>query len=202
MYQWITGALFALLVFTGCSTMKITTDHDPEFAFESLNNYTLLVQQEKSIDSLTQGHITRAIQQNLDTKGYLETSKEEANFYILFQVDVQDKTEVQTTYEAWGIQPYPYYHPSGKLIRPPLTPSHHYIDPFNVSMMVGTTQTYEYQEGKLIVDAYDPKSKKVVWRGIAKDELRDFKSAQEKIDYINKVITHLFETFPAHTTGK
>ena len=202
MLKWITGAIIALLFFSGCSTMKITTDHDPEFAFGSVQDYTLLVQQESSIDSLTQGHITRAIQHTLDTKGYLKTSKEEADFYILFQVDVQDKQEVQTTYEAWGIQPYPYYHPSGKLIRPPMTPTHHYIDPYNVNMMVGTTQTYEYQEGKLIVDAYDPKSKKVIWRGIAKDELRNFKTAQEKIEYINKVITKLFETFPARTTGK
>lgn len=202
MFKNIIAAVSVVLLFTACSTMQISTDHDPEFDLTALNNYTVKVQKQSDDATLTDRHISRAITNELDAKGYHSTPEAEADFYVLFQLDVQDKTEVRTTYESWGVRPYPYYAPDGRLLYPPGMLHQHYIDPFNFDMTTQQTQTFDYQEGKLLVDVYDPKSKRIVWRGIAKDELKNFSTAEEKIAYINAVIQKLLHDFPSKVTGK
>ena len=193
MRQWLLAVLMAFSL-TGCSTVTLMTDidQDPDFTFANVEDYVFLDQKQ---NSLTDTHITKAIKQNLAAKGYRETMRGDADTYILFHLDVQSTTKVQTDYEYVGIRPYPYNHykPHSKtdLPRP-------HIDPYYYDRSLrSTTQTYEYKEGKLIVDFYDPKTNRVVWRGIAKDELQDHNTPQKKIKYINTVIDELLKTFPA-----
>jgi hypothetical protein len=59
-----------------------------------------------------------------------------------------------------------------------------------------TTTTNEYEEGRLILEVFNVKENRVVWQGIARDELSKEYTQQEKSDYINRVISELFKDFP------
>lgn len=55
---------------------------------------------------------------------------------------------------------------------------------------------YEYEEGTLILDVVDPKSKELMWRGSAQDEV-NFKSTPEKAQaQINEAVNGMLEHFP------
>ena len=188
-------ALPVLILLAGCASLQIRSDYDPQYDFSKLHRYTVLEQPSDAADSLTLTHIDRAVDAVMAAKGYRKTPKGEADFYLLYHIDVRNVSEVQTDYEYAGLRPYPYNYYRSDLSLPYPPPP--YIDPYSLDRrVVKTTRTYEYKQGKLIIDAYDPKTNKVVWRGIAEDEITGFDSAQEKIDYINRAIRELFDSFP------
>jgi hypothetical protein len=63
-------------------------------------------------------------------------------------------------------------------------------------MMVPTTRTYNYDEGKLIVDMLDPKNNNIIYRISVKDELKSFDTPKERTAYINDVVAQMLKDFP------
>jgi Domain of unknown function (DUF4136) len=51
-----------------------------------------------------------------------------------------------------------------------------------------------YLQGTLIVDLYDAKTKKMVWRGVATDTVSDKRS--QSTEYIDKAVGKMFEEYP------
>jgi len=115
---------------------------------------------------------------SLNTKNYTEVSKEKADLVFVFHTDVQDKTDIQNDYQMIGYGGYGFTRGFG-------------------GGMVATTNAYNYTEGTLVVDAINPKTQKIVWRGIAKDELSAKDTPQEKTEYINHVVSKIIEKFPS-----
>jgi hypothetical protein len=64
-------------------------------------------------------------------------------------------------------------------------------------MAVPVTRTYNYDEGQLLVDILNAKNNKIVWRGVATDSLKQLKTPEERVEYINKVMTSIFKTLPS-----
>ena len=67
---------------------------------------------------------------------------------------------------------------------------------------MGTSQTtvQEYTVGTLIVDIFDAKSKSLLFRGIAKDELSD--KAEKNTKKIEKATSKMFKDFPPGSAKK
>jgi hypothetical protein len=57
-----------------------------------------------------------------------------------------------------------------------------------------TTTVSEYTVGTLVVDMFDAKSKGLVWRGAAQDELSD--KTEKNIKKLAKASDKLFKDFP------
>jgi hypothetical protein len=51
-----------------------------------------------------------------------------------------------------------------------------------------------YLQGTLIVDLYDAKTKKMVWRGVATDTVSD--QTSKNTEHIDKAIGKMFEKYP------
>ena len=64
--------------------------------------------------------------------------------------------------------------------------------------VITSTRTVEYDQGQLIIDMMDPKTQKILWRGMASDQLYDLDTPQERTEYINKAVAKILESFPAH----
>lgn len=177
MIKKIFYTLVSLLVLSGCSQLKVTTDYDTEYQFEGKTKYAVVHNSIKGDNTLVNDRIKNALIQSLNDKKYTEVSKETADLIFVFHVDDKDKTDIQTDYQMIGYGGYGFARGFG-------------------GGMVATTNTYNYTEGTLVVDALNPKTQKIVWRGIAKDELSDKKTPQEKTEYINSVVMKLMESFP------
>jgi len=83
----------------------------------------------------------------------------------------------------------PLYNATGGV--PPFDPS------LSGPMLVGTwgSTTVTIHKGELVVDLLDPAAKKLVWRGIAQDNL----AAHDKnklLDQVNNAITKMFKDYP------
>src|SRR5262245_7933740 len=63
-----------------------------------------------------------------------------------------------------------------------------------VGMGVATTTVSEYTVGTLVVDIFDAKSKELMWRGIAQDQLSE--KTEKNIKKLNKASDKLFKDFP------
>ena len=193
-------AIVSLLFLVGCSTLNVQTDYNEEFDFSSLSKFSVMYNKKDDGKDFTRGQISRALANQFRAKGYISTPKDEANFYLLFHLDVQTKSQVETNYETIGIYPSRGY---GYRLTPVTTVPPVYIrDPYLSSLDNGTTtrvttQTYEYKEGRLVVELIDAKSNNVVWQGIAKDELSELSTPEKKSAYINMVLGKLLKDFPS-----
>jgi len=103
--------------------------------------------------------------------------KESADFLVMFHTDVTRMREVVNDYESLGLYPYDYGYWG-----PAYIPSRY---------------EYTYDEAKIVIDALDPSSNRVFWRGTATDLLRDFKTPQERIAYIKDMVRKILAPFPA-----
>ena len=61
-------------------------------------------------------------------------------------------------------------------------------------MGTSITRVSTYQVGTLIVDLWDAKTKKLIWRGVASDTLSD--SPQKNQGKIDKVTEEMFKRYP------
>ena len=83
----------------------------------------------------------------------------------------------------------PLYNATGGI--PPFDPS------LSGPMLVGTwgSTTVIIHKGELVVDLLDPAAKKLVWRGIAQDNLAK-NNPNKLLDQVNNAITKMFKDYP------
>jgi len=67
-------------------------------------------------------------------------------------------------------------------------------------MGTATTTTSEYTVGTLVVDIFDAKSKSLMWRGIAQDELSD--KTEKNVKKLGKASEKMFKDFPPGSVKK
>ena len=183
MYKIFTILLLTFL-FSGCSTMKVESDYDTAYNFQDKKTYSILYSNRVGENTLVNDRVANAIKSNLNQKNYKATAEKNADLLFVFHVNVQQMSDIRTDYQMVGYPGY-RYGPYG------------YGYGYGAgTMVVATPSTYKWTEGKLIIDALNPKTKKIVWRGIATDEL-DAHSAtpEERKAYINKVVTKLMSEF-------
>ena len=198
MRQWII-ALVVGLVISGCSTLQVQTDYDQEFNFNSLSKFNVIYTEKKDGKDFTRSRISKILSRYLQGKGYTSTDKEQADFYVTLHLDIQKKSEIETNYETMGIQPRIGYYgrPYMQGAMHPPRGVYPYGSSFDIQTTRVTTRTYDYEEGRLVVEVIDIKSNAVIWQGVAEDELSDLSTEKEKSAYINKVIEKLFGDFPS-----
>ena len=187
-----------LFLFIGCSTLRVQTDYDEKFNFKSFSKFAVIHSNKSDGKDFTRGKIARVLSNNFKAKGYSSSAKNEADFYVLFHLDIQKKSQVETNYETMGLYP-PVRIYRHKIVPGRTHPAYildPYISPFNATTTRVTTQTYEYEEGHLLVELIDAKSNSVVWQGTAVDELSELSTKEERSAYINMVVDSLLKEFP------
>jgi hypothetical protein len=165
--------ILSLFLFIGCSSIQVQTDYDPQVDLKALNTFVVLQQTQKDRDTLTDDRITKALQEVFAAKHYIKVKQKEADFFVIYHVDVQNKTRIDTDYQRMGLYPYGYG-----------------------GAMIATTRSVDYEEGRLIIDIMNPKTKKIIWRGMAVDHIKILKTPQERDAYIKKAVEKILETFP------
>ena len=186
--KYILTLMVILLSFSGCSTLKVDVDYDTSYNFENKTKYTVVHHNKEGENTLTNDRITNAIKASLNANNYKEVLQEEADLIFVFHVNVINMSDIRTDYDVIGYSGYGY------------NPGWGYNRGYGyggTTVVVPRSTTYKWKEGKLIIDALNPKTKKIVWRAIAKDELSNGSTTQEeKTEYINKVVSKLMKEFP------
>ena len=160
-----------LILLSGCSTLEVNVDYDDSYDFTKVKKVAVVHEHQASDNSLLNDRIINALNKNLESKNYVNLASNEADLIFVFYTNAKDKTQVNTEYMTMGMR-------------------------YRFGGMMATTSTYEYTEGTLVIDALNPKTNKIVWRGIGTKELSEKKTPQEKTQAVNKIVTKIMEKFP------
>lgn len=174
--------LLSFLLITGCSTLSVNSDYNPEYNYSQIKSYAWLKGEKPSEDArinntLIINRVKNAISTEMAERGLKETESGTPDIYVNWLGGIKDKIRQETINQYYGPMwygyPYGGYWPS-------------YSQTYNV----------EYQEGTLIIDILDGKTKALIWRGTGQDYVDENKTPEEITSAINEAVKQIMATFP------
>ena len=184
MKTYLFAILSALLLLGGCARPTLSSKADEHYDFKALQTVAVVHPDiEDPRTAAAQKLFDRIIADKLKAKGYRLADRASADFIVTYHLGVTDSRHLSNDYRIIGIRPT-YYSP-------------HYGH-YGYHYVVGkSTQSFETTEGKIIVEAIDPRRDNLVfWNARMTDRLKAFKSPKEQEDYFKKVVDKVFATFP------
>ena len=176
----LAGVALGLLAAEGCAGPKVLTDFDPSAEFSAFRTYAFAgrtdLDQGGVLDNPSvRKQIEEMVGRQLIAKGLREVDVEgRSDLLVDFWVDVKDKQRVLSTGMAGGASGGRYGSGAG----------YH----GNIG------NTYEYQEGTLIVDLVESSKKELVWRATIVAILRG--SPEKNLELADKGVAKAFEAYP------
>lgn len=175
---YILLALFIFSMSISCSSIyDVSYDYNKDADLIRLKTFDWLpVPQDLDINSLDIIRIKKAVTTELEAKGIVR-AKDNPDFLIAEHVKTKDKIDVS----AWGYGLYPGY---GRHSR------------YSGFWGNGGVHVYQYEEGTLILDFVDPKTKDVIWHGAAKSVVDDTMAPEKRENLINEAVQKILMNFP------
>jgi hypothetical protein len=164
----------APLLLSACASVDVHTDYDNSVDFSQFTTYFWKKLPESS-NSLMNGRIVSAVDEQLQAKGWRKVLESQAQTALAAIVTVQDGQRVDTFHNNWG----PGW--SGGWGAGGIRGS-------------STSWVFNYQTGTLIIDLYDTNSKHAIWRGTASDILSNQPSTMQRS--LNDGVQRMFANFP------
>jgi len=169
-----------MLLALGCSSISVKHDYDREANFVALKKFAWMQRPTTAMtdaraamerNTLLDQRIENAVNGQLVGKGLRQDSNN-PDFLIAYHVGIQDKIDVTNWGYAYAGRGR-YYGWAGRSV-----------------------DVHQYQEGTLIVDFVDAKSKQLIWRATAQKAL-DPNPTPEKIEKnIGEAVAKMLEKFP------
>ena len=176
--------MLLLATLSGCSTMQISSDHDPSISFAGLKTYNWIPEPQKATgdpridDPFIERRIRDAVDNQLAAQGYNKQAAGTPDFLIGYHVALDKKLAVSTMNEYYGTVVGPRWHHS--------TPRWYGSE----------TYVYDYDEGSLILDIIEAGTRKLLWRGSARARVDTTASAERKTKRINEAVQRILAQFP------
>ena len=161
---------FFLIMLASAFAQHVKTDFDHHANFSQYKTYSW--QEIKPPNSLWDARIKNAVDAQLAAKGLTQVASGGDISIVAIKTTRTERT-LQTFYDGFG---------GGWRWRG-----------FG-GMGEATTTEQDYKEGTLVVDMYDAKTKRLIWRGSAEDTLSDKAAKNEK--NLDKGVAKMFKKFP------
>lgn len=161
--------LYLTMLVLSCSPVTVSHDYDPQTNFNKLKTFTWMrIPRKANVNQLMVKRIKDAVTRELVAKGLTENSIS-PDFLIAMHGTSKEKWEIQD----WGYSRHRAL----------------YWGDRDISVR-------QYNEGTLILDFIDAKTKQLIWRGIAKGAVDPEATPKERTKRINDGIAELLEQFP------
>jgi hypothetical protein len=162
-----------LLAATGSFGQQVKTDYDRSTDFNQYKTYSW--ERVQTPDALWVDRIKSAVNADLAAKGWTEASSG-GDVAIVAIEATQNQRTLNTFYDGFG---------GGWR--------------WGGGFGNATTTVDNYKVGTLIVDLFDAKTKKLIWRGSASDTLSD--KSDKNIKNLDKGVQKMFDHFPPGSKG-
>jgi hypothetical protein len=172
----LAASLLMLPAIAAAQDTKI--DFDKAFDFSTVKTYSIKIATPWGND-LSERRVLAEIDETIAGKGWKKVDEGKADILVALHGATQTKHSASTFYSGMG--GYGYRGFAGGM---------------------GSAQTVvsEYRVGTLVVDMFDAKSKNLVFRGTAEDELSD--KADKNAKKLEKASSKMFKNFPPATPTK
>ena len=168
----LTGCLLTLPALAIAQDVKI--DYDKAYNFAPVKTYSIRIGTAWGND-LSQRRVLEEFDQAIAAKGWKKVDDAAADIHVVLHGATSTKHNVNTFYSG-GMGGYGYrYGGMG-------------------GMGTASTTVSEYTVGTLVVDMFDPKTKNLVFRGAAEDEVSD--NPEKNAKRLEKASDKLFKNFP------
>jgi hypothetical protein len=167
----ITASLLTIPALVAAQDVKV--DFDKSYDFSPVKTYSIAIGTAWGND-LSQRRVLTEIEEAISAKGWKKVA-DNPNVAVVIHGATQTKRNASTFYSGMG-GGYGYrYGGFG-------------------GMGTASTVVNEYQVGTLVVDIFDAKTKNLVFRGTAEDEISD--NPEKNKNRLEKASTKLFKNFP------
>jgi hypothetical protein len=169
---------FVMLVYAACSGVQVRTLVAPDADISSRPTFRLMrapkapgnVQLSSNdpmlVNSITYRRIRDAIRQALEKRGY-QYSEDSAAMLIAYYATAQPKLDIQTWNYGYGWRRFPREQ----------------------------TEVYQYEQGTVIIDAVDPVTREMLWRGQARAAVSE--DPDKYAQQLEKAVQAIIAKFPA-----
>jgi Domain of unknown function (DUF4136) len=177
--QRITFALLGLLFsfVTIAAAQQVKFDYDRSANFSQYKTYSW--EHVKTQDPLVVDRIKSSVNAVLAAKGWTEVPSS-GDISIMAMEMTHDQQTLETFYDGfgggWGWRHFGF-----------------------AGIGDATTTTETYKVGTLVVDLFDTKTKKLVWRGSSRDTLSN--NSSKNIRTLDKSVDKMFRQFPPGTSN-
>ena len=178
--QRVMFALMAMMfLFAGkSSAQQVKTDYDRSADFSQYKTYSW--EQVKTKDALDVNRIKSAVNAALAAKGWTQVDSGGDVSVVAMEI-TQNQQTLNTFYDGfgggWGWRRFG-----------------------GGGFGEATTTTETYKVGTLVVDLFDTKTKKLLWRGTSTDTLSN--NSEKNIKNLDKGVEKLFKPFPPGSSKK
>ena len=166
--------LLVAVLLTACTTTpQVASDYDKSTQFSNFHSFTLIMRPHPSMHSspLVEQRTYDAIEQELTRKGFTYVPDPgQADFVVDFSIGTEDRLNGKS---------YPA-NPTG---------------PWGASAWRNELEIRWYQQGTLAIVAFDVRSRKAIWHGVAAKELSHSEMEHSETP-IREAVTAVFAKFP------
>jgi hypothetical protein len=165
----LAGSLLMLPALAAAQDVK--TDFDKAFDFSTVKTYAIKIGTTWGND-LAERRVLTEIDEAIAAKGWKKAAEGQANILVVLHGATQTKHTASTFYSGMGGYGYRGFGGMG----------------------TASTVVDDYRVGTLVVDMFDAKTKHLVFRGTAEDELSD--NPEKNAKKLDKASTKMFKNFP------
>jgi hypothetical protein len=177
----LTIAAVLSLMGTAAFAQDVKTDFDKSANFAAIKTFAVKIGTSWH-NQISEKRISDEIQQTLVEKGWTPAEAEKADAIVVLHGATQKQQTLNTFYSGGGYGGYGWRGGMG------------------MGMGTATTTTSEFLVGTLVVDIFDAKTKQLMYRGTASDEISD--KPEKNIKKIAKASDKLFKDFPPGSEKK
>ena len=174
----ITILFLFISIFLSCDSIRVSSDYNKDIDFSNLKTYAFSKQgvDKVKINDIDKKRILKAIDVELYNKGFRKSSIE-PDFIISFFTKTTEKVNF-----------YPSHNYYGSMVQSPYAGIGHYAGSWYQN-------SYNYNEGVLVIDIVDSNKNELVWQGIGKGYIYTDKP-EKKSEKISAMVRKILLQFP------
>ncbi len=164
-----------LLLISACSSIDVSENYDTNYDFSGLKTYDIVPVENKKHE-LVAKQLKSELRKQLTNRGFKQNTSN-PDFLVALHGGTEDKVSIRASnygyhYGGWYNRRY-----SGM-----------YYD--------SRVETYEYQEGTLVIDIIEAKSKALIFQSTIIKTIDKGASMEKRLENIKNVITKALQSFP------
>jgi hypothetical protein len=168
--------LIGILLFSCGSSIKVGYDFNTKENFAGYKTFNFMEHpQNLQMREYVLSRIKHAITNELNQKG-LKMSEEKPDLLIAIHTQVNTKVNIS----SWGYNYAPYVVYWG---------SYGYYGDYGITAR-------QYNKGTLVVDLVEPKTKEMIWRGVAESALPETPRSEQLDKVISKAVEKMMKNYP------
>jgi hypothetical protein len=177
------AAAMALGLAACATTPVVYTDFDPATQFGQYRTYSWQEEKAEHAAPLMQQRIIHAIDAQLSAKGWSRAPSGSSDVVVAASVDSRQEYEVDSYYDPWGWGGWGWGYGGW---------GHGYG--WGMGYGYDNSRIRAYTVGTLMVDMFDARTKRAIWRGTAEQTVRRDPARQTADIYT--AVQQMFATFP------